>query len=209
MNIELVTYTPRGELVIENAMRVCHGGVNDTDIPNKKFIQNIIALGHESPLEHASATFLISGVSRSLSHQLVRHRIASPTQKSQRYVKESNFEYVVPDSIKEKGLADVFEKQMNTIQGFYDYWIEQGILRQDARYVLPNACTTTLYFSANLREWRNIIKLRSDKHAQWEIREMSNRILFYLYEIYPIIFEDLVRKFINLSETTSDTSIIN
>ena len=96
MKVELVTYTPDAEKTIERAMRICHGGDMAPDgTTNKTFIQGVIKLGHESVIEHASATFKISGVSRSLTHQLVRHRLASYTQESQRYVKKLDFDYVI------------------------------------------------------------------------------------------------------------------
>ena len=194
MLAELVQCTPNAELLIERAMRVCHGGDVKDDKPNKTFIQGVIKLGHESPLEHGSATFKIEGVSRALTHQLVRHRIASYTQKSQRYVKENPFEYIIPPEIENNSDANIlyqYHSFMAEVQKFYNKLINAGLKREDARYVLPNACCTSIYVTMNFREFRNFIKLRSDKHAQWEIRELSDMILSILYEKFPIIFEDL------------------
>lgn len=198
MSLEIKRYTPDAELLIEEAMRLCHGGTVDPNgKPNKKFIQGIIKLGHESPLEHASVTFMLRGASRAMTHQLVRHRIASYSQKSQRYVKEDQFQYVTPDSIMNKEeICKEYDKTMAKLQEFYNYMIKCGILREDARYILPNACESDIMFTMNFRELRNFIKLRSEKHAQWEIRQYSDMMLTELYEKFPIIFEDLFIQFI-------------
>jgi len=192
MYIELVESTPNGELVIERAMRVCHGGdLDENGKPNKNFIQSVIKLGHESVLEHASATFKICEVSRALTHQLVRHRLSSFTQESQRYVKKTNFDYVMPEVFKEKGLIAEYTACMQYLQELYNKFIDAGVKREDARYILPNACTTNIWMTCNLRQWRSVIKLRSDSHAQAEIQELSDMLLHQLYETYPIVFEDL------------------
>jgi thymidylate synthase (FAD) len=137
-------------------------------------------------------------MSRACSHQLVRHRLASYSQKSQRYVKESQFEYVIPPQIKNLGDDSIydFKKQMSIIQGMYEYWKSKGIKNEDARFVLPNACTTQIGMTTNFREWRSIFELRCDRHAQWEIREMCCKILEILYSNAPKVFEDQYNKFI-------------
>jgi len=197
MKVELVTYTPDAERTIERAMRICHGGDMAADgSTNKTFIQGVIKLGHESVIEHACATFKISGVSRSLTHQLVRHRLASYTQESQRYVKKSNFEYVTPESIQDK--PELYEKYVNLmreINELYNLFIYASINREDARYILPNACTTSIWVTMNFRELRNFFKLRCDSHAQAEIRNLAKEMLKLCYDRFPIIFEDLYKQY--------------
>jgi len=163
---------------------------------------------HFSVLEHACATFRVSEVSRALTHQLVRHRICSFSQQSQRYVNEKQFGYVVPLSILElekkvprgdedlNGVKD-FDNDMKIIQGMYDKWKARGLKNEDARFVLPNACYTEIVVTANFREWRTIFRLRCDKHAQWEIRAMTTEILKQLYEKCPSVFGDLKSQYIS------------
>ncbi len=193
MHIELISITPNAEKVIEEAGRTAYQSFNrmNEDSANK-FISMIIKRGHTSVLEHASATFRISGVSRAFSHQLVRHRLASYTQKSQRYVSEDNFEYIIPDSIALDKRADcVFSKMMEKIKVCYQYLQELGISNEDARFVLPNACTTEIVVTANFREWRHILKLRTYRAAQWEIRAVCIEILNTLSERAPSCFVDI------------------
>ncbi len=198
MKVEVVTHTPDAERLIERAMRICHGGdLNEDKTVNKTFIQSVIKLGHESVIEHSSVTFKISGVSRSLTHQLVRHRLASYTQESQRYVKKTDFDYICPDSIwNNPELRDKYANLMVEINNLYNSFIEAGIKREDARYMLPNACTTTIWVTMNFRELRSFFKLRCDSHAQWEIRDMAKTMLVECYNRFPIIFEDLYNMYI-------------
>ena len=200
MKIELVTSTENAELLIERAMRICHGGDVDPEKgANKTFIQNIIKLGHESPLEHGVMTFKITDVSRSLTHQLVRHRIASYTQKSQRYCKENQFGYVTPKSIQDNPeIYETYKNLMATINHYYELFVNSGIRREDARYILPNACYTDIWVTMNFRELRNFFKLRCHKTAQWEIRDMAKEMLKIAFEKYPIVFEDLYNQYIEL-----------
>jgi len=198
MKIELVQYTPNAEINIERAMRVCHGGDCDPNgTVNKTFVQNIIKLGHESPLEHSLVTFKITGVSRALTHQLVRHRIASYTQKSQRYCKEDPFEYVIPPEIeKDPETKEIFEKHIEKCLDSYRQLIAHNIKREDARYVLPNACCSDIYVTMNFRELRSFFKLRCERHAQWEIRSLAKKMLSMVYDRFPVVFEDLYNMFI-------------
>jgi len=198
MKVELIAYTENGEVLIERAMRICHGGDIDLEKgPNKTFIQNVIKLGHGSPLEHASMTFKIMNVSRALTHQLVRHRIASYTQKSQRYCREDMFEYVTPESIaSDPKFKEEYDRMCQKIQELYNFLVTSGVKREDARYILPNACYTDIWVTMNLRELRNFFGLRCDKHAQWEIRELADTMLRIAYLKYPIVFEDLYKQYI-------------
>ena len=159
-----------------------------------KLINHVISSGHHSTLEHVSFTFLISGVSRALSHQLVRHRIGvSFSQQSQRYCKfDTGFEFVTPFTIaKNTECAEKYLEVMNYLNNAYQMLIESGIPAEDARMVLPNACTTEIIVSGNFREYRNFLKLRLGPRAQWEIRKAANIILDKLYEIAPSCFEHL------------------
>jgi len=194
LKVELLYITPEPEKVIEKAGRVAHQSF-DKETPDShiKFIRMLIKLGHTSVLEHAVASFKISGVSRSLTHQLVRHRIASYTQKSQRYVDESTFEYVTPDKIKENEVAlNLYNNFMNYCKETYKKLKELGIPKEDARFVLPNATKTEIVLTANLREFRHMISLRGSKEAQWEIRRMFIEILKILKEYAPTVFEDFI-----------------
>ncbi|NLI56499.1 FAD-dependent thymidylate synthase [bacterium] len=194
MKVELLYITPEPEKIIEKAGRVAHQSFNkETPDSHIKFIRMLIKLGHTSVLEHAVASFKISDVSRSLTHQLVRHRIASYTQKSQRYVDESTFEYVTPDKIKENEAAfDIYNNFMNYCKETYKKLKEIGIPKEDARFVLPNATKTEIVITANLREFRHMISLRGSKEAQWEIRRMFIEILKILKEYAPTVFEDFI-----------------
>ncbi len=190
--VELLSITPEAEKVIEIAGRTSYQSHDKiTKESSKKFIQNIIRMGHLSVLEHASATFRISGVSRSLTHQLVRHRLASFTQQSQRYVDEANFNIIIPPSIKENQDAlQIYNKFMETARDTYLKLREMNILKEDARYVLPNATATEIVLTANFRELRHIFKLRCDIHAQWEIRLVAIDMLKQLKEKVPAVFGD-------------------
>ncbi len=192
--VELLSITEEAEKVIELAGRTSYQSFkNITKDSSRKFIKNIIKMGHLSVLEHAYATFKISGVSRSLTHQLVRHRLASFTQQSQRYVDESNFNYVIPDSIKNNSKAKkIFNDFMSYTKDVYRELRELNILKEDARYILPNAINTEIVISANLREFRHIFKLRCDIHAQWEIRLVAIEMLKILKEKVPSVFEDFL-----------------
>jgi len=157
----------------------------------EKFIEMIIKSGHLSVLEHACASFRIKGGSRSFTHQLVRHRMASYTQQSQRYVDETNFNYVIPPSIESNPEAKkLFESFMEDVKKTYSELRKMQIRKEDARFVLPNAVVSEIVISANMREWRHIIELRGEKRAQWEIRKMAVEVLKILKEKVPSVFFD-------------------
>lgn len=148
--------------------------------------------GHESIIEHAVYTFEIKGVSRALTHQLVRHRIASYSQQSQRYVNMDGFEYVIPHSMENHPHfhRDVWEEHMESISEMYRELLDGGIPEEDARYILPNACTTNIIVTMNARELRHFFALRCCERAQWEIRELANKMLEICKEVSPTIFEN-------------------
>jgi len=191
LNVKLLDVTEDAPALIYAACRQCYSEQFAGDIfekikedPQKQadFIKKIISSGHESPLEHVKFTFAIEGVSRALTHQLVRHRLASYSQQSQRYVKESNFKYVVPPSIQKNSLAkEEFEKIMDLIQESYtrlsDLLAKEGInaetVNQDARFVLPQAVETKIMVTMNCRELMHFFKHRCCARAQWEIRSLA------------------------------------
>ncbi len=192
VEVELLAITPDAEALIERAARTCHqSSLGVDDASRAKFIQRVIKLGHYSVLEHVSATFRITGGSRAFSHQLVRHRMASYSQRSQRYVSEKNFECVLPPSIAENHEAlDVFEHTIAFSKKAYRRLIELKVPREDARFILPNAVATDIVMTANMREFRHIFELRCHRTAQWEIRRMAIQMLTILKEKLPAVFAD-------------------
>lgn len=192
MKVQLIHITKDPEKVIERAGRTAYKSFKKiTDESAGKFVRMLIKLGHTSVLEHAVASFRVSGVSRALTHQLVRHRIASFTQQSQRYVSEKNFEYVVPDKIASNPEAlEMFNSTMKSIKDCYSELVRLGIAKEDARFIIPNAVYTEIVITANLREFRNIFDLRCKGDAQWEIRNMALEMLKILKQKAPDVFFD-------------------
>ena len=192
MDIKLVAHTPDSELTIADAARTCYDSKEKDLEASRKMVKALIKSGHEAMIEHAHATFRLKGVSRALTHELVRHRLFSFGQRSQRYVKENEPSYVVPDPILGNPfLEGEFYRAMDAAWKAYSDLLKDGVKPEDARFVLPNACATEIVVSGNFREWRNFLKLRLGPRAQWEIRKAANIILDKLYEIAPSCFEDL------------------
>jgi len=191
MNIHLNSITPDAEAAIELAARTCYQSQYKGD---GKLIGALIKNGHHSALEHAYATFKFSGVSRVMTHQLVRHRLCSFNQKSQRYVSEDQFDYVTPPAIKKH--QALYDSHMKTIQSMYNEWIIRGVKKEDARFVLPNACCSEIVTTCNFREWRSIFAVRCDKHAQWEIRYAMTKCLDILNDHAPNVFADLAKTYL-------------
>ena len=191
LELELVAITPDPEKVIEQAGRTCYLSFDrieeDSDAA---FIKRLLKMGHESPLEHAYATFRIRNCSRAMTHQLVRHRLMAVSQQSQRYVNEDQFAYVLPETIPPEYVED-FRQDMKTIQQMYRKWRDRGLKKEDARFVLPNACVSEIVVSADFREWRHIFKLRLSAKAQWEIRKACTKMLAILKQHAPACFEDI------------------
>jgi thymidylate synthase (FAD) len=191
VEVELIAITPDPEKVIEEAGRTCYVSFDRMDDTSEKdFIKRLLKMGHESPLEHACATFRIRNCSRAMTHQLVRHRMMSVSQQSQRYVSEDAFTYVLPETIAPDQVAD-FHRDMTAIQEMYDKWRQRGLKKEDARFVLPNACTSEIVVTANFREWRHIFNLRLSPKAQWEIRAAVLKILAILKREAPTAFADI------------------
>lgn len=191
VEVELIAITPDPEKVIEQAGRTCYLSFDrieeDSDAA---FIRRLLKMGHESPLEHAYATFRIRNCSRAMTHQLVRHRLMSVSQQSQRYVDEDQFDYVLPETLPPEHIED-FHQDMKTIQQMYRKWRDRGLKKEDARFVLPNACVSEIVVSANFREWRHIFSLRLSPKAQWEIRKACLKMLAILQQRAPACFEDI------------------
>lgn len=195
MKVELLAYTPQPEQIVASAARLCYSADGVTELMESmdeervdNFIKKLADMGHESPFEHVNFTFGVEGVSRALSHQMVRHRIASYSQKSQRYVNEKSFTYIVPPSIasNEEALAD-YHAQMEAIRKAYTR-LSEIIPREDARYVLPNACETKFVVTMNVRSLNNFFRLRCCQRAQWEIRELAKTMLKEVSKVAPRIF---------------------
>lgn len=219
LKVRILTHTPEPERVVANSARLCYSelGIDElfgkfTDEQNKGMVERLMKIGHESPLEHVSFTIGIEGVSRSLSHQLVRHRIgASYSQKSQRYVSADEFDYVIPEDIKNNEEALIkFVDTMATIQDAYDYITKELVFQysideptenatkikelkkkamENARAVLPNACETKIVVTMNARALLNFFSLRSCRRAQLEIMELSDEMLRQCKVIAPNLFK--------------------
>lgn len=195
MNVELIQYTPDPEKVVAAAARLCYSPdpvpellerLDEERVAN--FVRKLRSMGHLSPFEHVSFQFSIDGVSRALSHQLVRHRIASYSQRSQRYVKEEGFEFVTPPSIRKNPEAlERFEKVMNALQEEYQALLAV-VPAEDARYILPNACTTSLMATFNARSLMNFFEHRTCLRAQWEIRVLAEKMLGLVRDVAPNLF---------------------
>lgn len=195
MIVTLIAHTPDPERVVAAAARLCYSQVGATELldnlTDEEILRRLAHLaesGHDSPTEHVSFTFAIEGVSRALSHQLVRHRIASYSQQSQRYVREDRFAYVTPPSIAARPeLAALFAEAMSGLQEVYRRLMAE-VPREDARYVLPNACETKLVVTMNARSLKNFFELRCCNRAQWEIRELALMMLAEVRKVAPGLF---------------------
>ena len=193
MRVKLLAYTQNAEAVCAAAGKSCYSEKSSmvlVDEPNPgKVLSKIVGMGHHSVIEHAVFTFSIEGVSRSLTHQLVRHRVASYSQQSQRYVSMTEPTYVVPETITDEGMKKEYEEMMDSIWKFYNR-LAETIPPEDARYVLPNACTTNITVTMNARELLHLFSLRCCNRAQWEIRHLADEMLKQCKEVYPVIFKD-------------------
>jgi thymidylate synthase (FAD) len=191
MEVELISVTPDAERLIETAARTCYDTMDKmSSVDTRVFIKKLLDAGHLSVFEHASATFRIRGISRACSHQLVRHRLASYSQRSQRHVRETQASYVTPPAVEraDEPAVGIFRSAMEVSWKAYSELMKHGVPREDARYVLPNACTTELVMSANFREWLHVLNERLASEAQWEIRELCRLIHGKLKELAPSVF---------------------
>ncbi|MHB8074576.1 FAD-dependent thymidylate synthase [Desulfosporosinus fructosivorans] len=197
MRVELIQHTPEPEKVVAAAARLCYSSDPVPDLLERlddevvaSFVCRLQEMGHLSPFEHVSFQFSIDGVSRALSHQLVRHRIASYSQRSQRYVEEKGFDFVVPPSVKRSPQAlERFETVMARLQEDYQELLN-SVPAEDARYVLPNACTTSLMATFNVRSLLNFFEHRTCIRAQWEIRSLAEKMLELVRVVAPNLFSE-------------------
>ena len=203
LKVTLIAHTPDPEKTCALAARTCYSAMEYDELKalvdekdQAAFLRRIVASGHLSVLEHASFTFGISGVSRALLAQITRHRIASFSVQSQRYVSlTEGFGYIVPPRIRDLGEDAVkeFENQMAQMQAWYQSWQEklgsgEGS-NEDARFVLPNACETHITVTMNARELLHFFSLRCCNRAQWEIRALAREMLRQCKQVSPVIFE--------------------
>ena len=204
LKVALIRHTLSPEEVVALGARLCYSKARVDDLLERvsakdqtDFIHKIMGMGHDSVLEHASFTFGIEGVSRTLLAQITRHRLASFSVQSQRYVSyEKGFGYIVPPKIEALGEEAVaeFERQMDTMHQWYTQWKEllgagEGG-NEDARFVLPGACETRMMVTMNVRELRHFFSLRMCSRAQWEIRALANEMHRLCMEVAPALFEN-------------------
>ena len=211
--VTLVAHTPNPERVVAAAAKLCYSSAGVDELfrgltPEKTlgFLKMLSSLGHESPLEHAVFTFAIEGVSRTLLAQITRHRIASFSVQSQRYVAENDFDYILPPAVEENEKAkEAFLASMEDARSAYgkisdllcESYVGAGVDKhkaakqagEDARFVLPGACATKMIMTMNARSLRGFFSQRLCERAQWEIREVGDEILRLCKEVSPILFE--------------------
>ena len=199
MHVELLYHTPEPERAVATAARLCYAPVGARELMEslseehiQRILTTILTGGHHSTLEHASYTFAIEGVSRALTHQLVRHRLASFNQQSQRYVQFSEgLDTIKPESIAAHEKANrLFDDMINKTVEAYQTFLEIGIPAEDARYILPNAAETKIVTTMNIRELLHFFELRCCNRAQWEIRELAWKMLELARPSAPFIFAD-------------------
>ncbi|MCL1944627.1 MAG: FAD-dependent thymidylate synthase [Firmicutes bacterium] len=198
----LIRYTPNPEETVAFAAKLCYSSLDTDNLiqkiesrDNAKFIKALFEMGHLSPFEHASFVFSIEGVSRSLLAQISRHRIASFSVRSQRYVSEDEFGFVMPPSIASLGddaIAE-YKSQMDTMMGWYQQWQQKlggksEHANEDARFVLPNACETKMIMTMNARELLHFFEVRGCERAQWEIRDIAWQMMSQTLAVAPNIF---------------------
>jgi len=201
MKVKLIAYTPDPELVVAasastsfKAKGPSHSFEKYSKVEErekvKKIIRELLKHNHLSPIEHVSFTFALEGVSRSLTHQLVRHRIASYTQQSQRYVKVDTSEdwFVIPKTY-EGEQRKKFVERMKQIAKWYEEDLKAGIPAEDARFLLPNATKTNIVVTMNARELYHFFNLRCCNRAQWELREVATEMLRQVKKVAPTLFE--------------------
>lgn len=199
MQVELLYHTPDPERAIATAARLCYAPVGAAELmetmPDEKvrsILRTVITSGHHSTLEHASYTFAVDGVSRALTHQLVRHRLASYNQQSQRYVKfKDGLEVVKPATVAaDPELERIFDEAIDAAVEGYKKLLDAGVPAEDARYLLPNAAESKIVITMNVRELMHFFSLRGCNRAQWEIRDMAHRMIELARPTAPYIFMD-------------------
>ena len=199
MDVRLLNHTPDPERAIAAAARLCYAPVGAAELTEtmsdeavRRVLKTIITSGHTSALEHASYTFAVDGVSRAMTHQLVRHRLASYNQQSQRYVTYAQTPaFVTPPSVADDPAAfEAFALATRAAFDAYRSLVDAGIPAEDARYLLPNAMETKIVITMNVRELLHFFELRCCKRSQWEIRELALGMLALAEPTAPYIFMD-------------------
>ena len=205
LHVALIRHTLSPEEIVALGARLCYSRATIDDLTQRvsakdqsDFVQKIMGMGHDSVLEHASFTFGVEGVSRVLLAQLTRHRLASFSVQSQRYVSyEHGFGYIVPPKIAALGqeAADEYARQMDQMHQWYCQWQERlgaagESSNEDARFVLPGACETRLMVTMNVRELLHFLSLRMCSRAQWEIRALATEMHRLCMEVAPALFAD-------------------
>lgn len=194
--VKLIAATPNADKIVAAAAKICYSpsgaqkileGLDDTKTAS--FLKMLREAGHLSPFEHACFTFAIEGLSRVATHQLVRHRMASYSQQSQRYVEMTGCGCIVPKSVQERPEAlEVFNGQAEAAQDAYRRLVDMGIPKEDARFILPHGAETRLVVTMNARELHHFFALRLCRRAQWEIRETAKEMLKAVREAAPQLF---------------------
>jgi thymidylate synthase (FAD) len=199
VKVKLLRHTPDPERLCAAAAQTSYKSEGTTQLfknisieKARKIIHRVLGYGHHSVIEHASFTFSVEGVSRALTHQLVRHRIASYTQQSQRYVAYDTLEqYVAPPSLSENEEAkEIYDETLKHISDAYQKLLKLDIPKEDARFILPNAAKTNILITMNARELRHFFNLRCCERSQWEIREMAMEMLRQAKKAAPALFEN-------------------
>ncbi len=197
MKVKLVAYTKDPEQVVTAAIRQCYSAIGASELKKKtdketrgRLIRQVIGSGHTSTLEHASFTFAIEGISRVTEIQMIRHRLASFSIQSGRYVKRRGAKFVIPEKIKSnKEILKKYKKVLTTTQNLYEEMVERGIPAEDARYLQPQSLQIKAVVTMNARELLHFFNLRCCRRAQWEIQELANRMLMLARKAAPTIFE--------------------
>lgn len=201
MKVSLIECVRDPDDIVWTAARTCYSSKSPIDLFKKTYsshkpntadlIKKLLDSGHMSPFEHVNFTFAIEGISRSCSHQLVRHRIASYSQQSQRYVSESHMKYIIPGTIVgDPSTYEIYDDAIMHCERAYNALVEAGVPAEDARYLLPNAAQTNIVMTMNARELLHFFNQRCCRRAQWEIRELANKMLALCKEVSPVIFEN-------------------
>lgn len=197
--VRLLAHTPEPERLIALSARVCTSPVDFDRLEDRldeakirKLVRHLVAVGHHSTLEHANFTWLVSGISRVASHQLVRHRIASYSQASQRYISlEEDCPFETPPTLAEEGpWRERYARHFRESHALYKAMVADGIPCEDARFVLPQAVTTRVLFTMNARTLHHFFALRCCERAQHEIRVVARRMLALAREVCPTVFEN-------------------
>ncbi len=190
MQVSLVDHTENPEQKVAIFSAVCYGADTGEEA-NERRIKKLLNLGHLATLRFAYATFFVEGVSRTCSHQLVRTKHLDYLQESQRYVDQSGIEFVIPPAIEQNEEAlEAYVRAMRVCSYEYQHLRRLGIKKEDARFALLEASPTKLYMTGNFQAWKDFLRNRTDKAAQWEVRNVANQIGSQLYNIAPHVFEE-------------------